>query len=144
MNSIRMASADSFDLWKPCCRCGQMALGWDSIAGKPYCPNCEEAIVQGDGDPLIAATQRRQCNVCPSFGTVTVQTFPLKASQPVEMDLCPNHLRALLGRRLGAHAYSQLRRQLSGLGLDVHDVFLLHEAFYDARGRALLPAADPD
>jgi hypothetical protein len=144
MNSMRMASKDNFAVWKPCCRCGQLALGWDTIAGKPYCPSCEEGIVQGDGEPLVETTQRRRCCACSVVGTVTVQTFPLKASQPLEMDLCPNHLRGLLGRRLGTHAYWQMRRQLTGLGLDVHDVFLLHEAFYDAKGRALLPAADPD
>jgi hypothetical protein len=144
MNSLRMAAADKIALWKPCCRCGDTALGWDSIAGKPYCPSCEEAIVQGDGEPLVEMTQRRHCCACQTLGTVTIQTFPLKSSQPVEMDLCPNHLRGLLARRLGVHAYAQIRRQLTGLGLDVHDVFLLHEAFYDAQGQALLPAGDPE
>jgi hypothetical protein len=144
MSSIRLAAADSFTLWTPCCRCGATALGWDAIAGQSYCPSCEEAIVQGDGEPLIATTQRRQCCVCPTVGTVTVQTYPLNASRPLEMDLCPTHLRALLGRRLGVSAYSQLRRQLAGLGLEVHDVFLLHEAFYDSLGRALLPAGEPE
>jgi hypothetical protein len=144
MNTIRLAAADSFTLWQPCCRCGAVALGWDTIAGKPYCPHCEEAIVQGDGEPLIVSAQPRQCCACAKVGTVTLQTFPLKASHPVEMDLCPNHLRALLGRKLGAHSYGQLRRQLAVLDLDVHDVFLLHEAFYDACGRALLPAGEPE
>jgi hypothetical protein len=144
MDSMRIASPDQFALWKPCCRCGQLALGWDNIAGKPYCPSCEESIIQGDGDPLVETTQRRPCCACRALGTVTVQTFPLKSSRPLEMDLCPAHLRGLLGRRLGATAYWQMRRQLTALGLEVHDVFLLHEAFYDAEGQALLPAADPE
>jgi hypothetical protein len=144
MNSMRLAAPDSYALWQPCCRCGDVALGWDSIAGRAYCPSCEEAIVQGDGEPLVTTTQRRPCCACHAVGTVTVQTFPLKSSRPLEMDLCANHLRGLLGRKLGAHAYAQLRRQLIALGLDVHDVFLLHEAFYDAQGRALLPAGEPE
>jgi len=143
MDSIRMASAGSFALWIPCCRCGQKALGWDRIAGKPYCPACEEAIVQGESDPLIEPTQRRPCTACRTIGSITVQTFPLKSNCPLEMDLCPEHLRGLLGRKLAAHAYTHLRRQLTQFGLDVSDVFLLHEAFYDAKGRARQPAADP-
>jgi hypothetical protein len=141
---MRMATAGNYGLWKPCCRCGQVALGWDSIAGKPYCPGCQEAIVQGEGEPLMAQTQRLPCSACRCVGTVTLQTFPLQSSQPLEMDLCPNHLRGLLGRKLAAHAYRQLRRQLTALGLDVHDVFLLHEAFYDAHGKALRPAGEPE
>ena len=60
------------------------------------------------------------------------------------MDLCAKHLRGFLGRKLGGYAYTQLRRQLAAVGIDVHDVFLLHEAFYDAQGRALQPTAEPD
>jgi hypothetical protein len=144
MDSVRLASSGSYALWKPCIRCGDMALGWDRIAGKPYCPACEEAIIQGEGDPLVETTLRRPCSACHTMGAVTLQLFPLKSSRPLEMDLCPEHLRELLGRKLGAAAYAQLRRQLAGLGIDVHDVFLLHEAFYDAHGRALQPAAEPD
>jgi hypothetical protein len=144
MNNMRMANPGSYALWKPCCRCGDMALGWDRIADKPYCPACEEAIVQGEADPLIETTLRRPCSACYTVGTVTVQIFPLKASQPLEVDLCPEHLRGLLGRKLGEAAYAELRRGLAGLGLDIHDIFLLHEAFYDAHGRALQPTADPE
>jgi hypothetical protein len=144
MNSMRMAPAGSFTLWKPCCRCGESALGWDRIAGKPYCPGCEEAIVQGDGEPIVEQTQRRPCTACRAVGSVTVQTFPLKSTQPLEMELCPEHLRSFIGRRLAAHAFVQLRHQLAQLGIDVHDVFLLHEAFYDAKGRARKPAGEPE
>src|SRR5437879_2941236 len=89
MNSIRLAAADSFNLWQPCCRCGDVALGWDRIAGKSYCPACEEAIMQGEGEPLIEMTRRRPCNACQRAGSVTVHTFPLKSSQALELDLCP-------------------------------------------------------
>jgi hypothetical protein len=54
--------------------------------------------------------------------------------------LCAEHLRALVGRRLGPHAFEQIRRQLTRLDLNVTDIFLLHEAFYDEHGRALQPA----
>jgi hypothetical protein len=64
----------------------------------------------------------------------------LQASTPVEIDLCPEHLRGLLGRRLSAPAFGQLRRRLQQLGLDVERIFLLHDAFYDPQGKALQPA----
>ena len=62
MNSVRMADADTFALWQPCCRCAKQALGWDVIAGKSYCPACVEGIVQGEADPIIEPTQRRPCS----------------------------------------------------------------------------------
>jgi hypothetical protein len=58
------------------------------------------------------------------------------------MDVCSEHLRALVGRRLGPHAFEQMRRQLFGLGLEVTNIFLLHEAFYDEQGRAIQPALE--
>jgi hypothetical protein len=60
------------------------------------------------------------------------------------MDLCPEHVRALLGRRLSTSAFEQLRRRLRTLDLGVEQIFLLHDAFYDERGRALQPALEPD
>ena len=137
-----MAATGAVALWIPCCRCGQSALGWDRIADKAYCPNCQEAIVQGIADPLIEKTERLPCAACKGIGCVTVQTFPRGASEPVEMELCPEHLRGLLGRKLAAHTHSQLRKQLQRLSVDAADVFLLHEAFYDAKGRARQPAAE--
>src|SRR5262249_3181677 len=130
MESMRMAPPGTYALWEPCCRCHQAAFGWDHIAGKPYCPGCEEAIVPGAGEPLIEHTERRPCSVCRRVGVVTVQTLPLNRSLPLEMDLCPDHLRGLLGRRLPPPVYAHLRRRLAGLGLQADDVFLLHDAFY--------------
>jgi hypothetical protein len=144
MDSIRMAPEGSFALWQPCCRCGTNALGWDRIAGKPYCPDCQEAIIQGEEEPLVEQTQRVPCSACQAIGSITVQTFPRQASRPVELKLCPDHLRGLLGRNLAASAYGQLRRQFALVGLSVQEVFLLHEAFYDAKGRARRPAGVPD
>jgi hypothetical protein len=51
-------------------------------------------------------------------------------------------MRGLVGRRLGPHAFEQLRRQLYALELETREIFLLHEAFYDPSGRALQPAGE--
>lgn len=61
---------------------------------------------------------------------------------PVAIDLCAEHLRCLLGRRLSTYAFLQLRRQLQALGLRSQDLFLLHDGFYDGQGQALQPAID--
>jgi len=37
----------------PCCRCGLDRDRWDRIAGKTYCPNCQEDLAMGEGEPLI-------------------------------------------------------------------------------------------
>ena len=59
----------------------------------------------------------------------------------MEFDLCAEHLRGLVARRLGPHAFEQLRQQLFSLSLDVAQIFLLHEAFYDHQGK-VLPAVE--
>src|SRR5262245_60034923 len=143
MDSTRTYPPDSVPLWVPCCRCSAAAKGWDRIVGKPYCPNCEEALATGEGPPFVERTEKNRCTVCNCAGTVRFLTFPLNMAVAVEMDLCPEHLRGLLGRRLGAHAFAQLRRRLHAVGVDVGNVFLLHDAFYDAHGRALQPAIEP-
>jgi hypothetical protein len=120
-----------------------MARGWDRIADKAYCPDCQEAVVVGRAEPIIERTRKQRCAVCSAEGTVAFGSFPLNSLQAIEVELCPEHLRGLLGRRLGTHAFAQLRRQLAQLGLSVNDIFLLHDAFYDPQGRALQPAADP-
>jgi hypothetical protein len=60
------------------------------------------------------------------------------------MQLCGPHMRCLLARDLPAPAFHRLRRRLAALRIDVQSVFLLHDAFYDARGRALQPAPELD
>ena len=142
MECIRLASADSIFPKIPCTRCGDNSRHWDRIAGKTYCPHCLEALAMGEGAPLMAKVDRRRCVVCHHLGTVRYVTFPLHSRRPVEMELCPEHLRALAARRLGPHAFEHLREQLDSLGLDVAEIFLLHEAFYDAEGRALQPATE--
>jgi hypothetical protein len=142
MDSIRLAPNGSVFPQIPCCRCGDKTRAWDRLAGKTYCPNCMEALAMGEADPIVEKTDKRRCTVCHHLGTVRFFTFPLNSRRPVEMDLCSEHLRALVGRRLGSNAFEQLRRQLFGIGLDVADIFLLHEAFYDDHGRAIQPAVE--
>lgn len=142
MESMRLAPADSVFPRNPCCRCGDQSRPWDRIAGKTYCPNCLEALALGAADPIVERTDRRRCAVCHYLGTVRFLTFPLHSRRPIETDLCAEHLRAIVSRRLGPHAFEQLRRQLSGLGLDPAEIFLLHDAFYDENGRAIQPAGE--
>jgi hypothetical protein len=139
---IRIALLDNASLLLSCCRCEVGERHWDRVAGKAYCPNCQEALVVGESEPLIERTERRQCVVCGRTGTLRYLTFPLNAPAPVEMDICGEHLRGLLGRRLGPFAFHQLRRQLRLLHLQTEDIFLLHGAFYDGEGRALRPAVE--
>jgi hypothetical protein len=143
MESLRMALNQRLPAVLPCCRCASTERSWDRIAGKAYCPECQESLVMGLADPLVERTEKHHCGICSRVGTVRFLTFPLQISTPVEMDLCPEHLRALLGRRLSVAAFGQLRRRLRQLGLRVERIFLLHEAFYDEHGRALQPADEP-
>ena len=135
MDSVRLSPAESVYPQLACCRCEDDQRCWDRIAGKTYCPNCLEALAVGEADPLIERTDRRRCAVCHHQGTVRYLTFPLNSRRPVEIDMCAEHIRALAGRRLGPHAFEQLRQQLYSLGLEVAQIFLLHEAFYDTNGR---------
>ncbi len=141
MNSMRLASPNSVFPLLPCCRCGREQRPWDRIAGKSYCPSCLEAMALGEADPVIEHTENHYCAVCHRQGTLRFLTFPLQSRRPVEIDLCGEHLRSLVARHLGPFAFEKLRQQLSGLRLAVTEVFLLHEAFYDQRGRALQPAS---
>jgi hypothetical protein len=142
MTSVRLAALDHVLPLAPCCRCGAGQRPWDHIAGQSFCPHCLEALAMGEADPLITRTENSRCAICHQLGTVRYLTFPLHWSRFVEMDLCGEHLRGLLGRRLGPHAFAQLRRQLVGIGLEVDLIFLLHDAFYDRHGRALQPAVE--
>ena len=142
MDGMRMIRGARLRPTLPCGRCGAAEGRWDRIVGKVYCPNCEEALAQGEAPPLVEPARNHACAVCQRRGTVPYLTFPLHSAAPLEIDLCGEHLRALLGRRLAPHAFRQLCRRLRTLRLDAEDLFLLHEAFYDGRGRALQPVAD--
>jgi hypothetical protein len=125
-----------------CSRCQAAGCPWDRLAGQTICPDCQEALAQGEGDALILRTERNRCAVCQQSGIVRYLTYPLHSTEPVEMDLCPRHFQALLSRRLDRHAYHQLSRQLQMLGFTARQVFLLHEAFYDDQGQSLQPVPE--
>jgi hypothetical protein len=144
MESLRLAANPSRSAVTPCCRCASPKRNWDRIAGKSYCPECQESLILGLAAPLTERTEKKACAACGKLGTVCYITYPLQTSIPVEMDLCPEHLRALLGRRLGPYAFHQLRRRLHLLGLGVELIFLLHDAFYDEQGKALQPATESE
>jgi hypothetical protein len=144
MDNVRIASAEGVAAAPGCCRCAEVNKRWDRIAGQPYCPNCQEMLVQGEADPLVVKTDKKRCAVCDRLGTVCYLTYPLQAPAPVEIELCPEHLRALVGRCLVPHAFEQLRRRLHGLGIGVEDIFLLHGAFYDSNGHASMPAVSQE
>jgi hypothetical protein len=142
MERVRIAAVDTGSALTLCCRCGRNGGRWDRIADMPYCPQCQEALALGEADPLILRTAKNRCAVCDHVGTVNFLTFPLQVEAALELDLCPEHLRGLVGRHLGPFAYHQLRRQLDAMQVNVNDIFLLHEAFYDLYGRALHPLTD--
>ena len=142
MDSFRIAPSAAEPAVLPCCRCASAERSWDRIAGKPFCPECQESLVMGLADPLVERTEKNRCGACNRLGTVRFLTFPLQAALPLEIDFCPEHLRALLGRRLSVAAFAQIRRRLRAFGLSVDFIFLLHDAFYDRHGRALQPALE--
>jgi hypothetical protein len=142
MDHLRIMLPAGSEIRVPCCRCGLDRDYWDRIAGKTYCPNCQEDLAMGEGEPLIERTEKNRCVICARVGTLRFLTYPLRAKVPVEMDLCPEHLRALVGRCLRPQAFRQLCRRLAHLRLSSGEIFLLHDAFYDKKGRALQPAVD--
>jgi hypothetical protein len=142
MERVRLAAIEKENSLIVCGRCGRNGGRWDRIAETPYCPHCQESLALGEAEPLILPTAKNRCAVCDHVGTVQFLTFPLQAPDALVLDLCPQHLRGLIGRHMGPFAYHQLRRQLDAMGINVNDIFLLHEAFYDMYGRALHPLSD--
>ncbi len=140
MESLRLATYEIKPAVVPCHRCQASKRRWDRVAGKALCPECQESLVLGLTEPFSARTEDNHCAACGRRGTARYLTYPLQSETPVEIDLCPEHLRALLGRRLGPYAFHQLRRRLHILGLGVELIFLLHDSFYDENGKALQPA----
>jgi hypothetical protein len=141
--AIRPCTAGQHSPLAPCSRCQATGCPWDRIGPSPVCPDCQEALVAGEAEPLVQRLEPRPCAVCSSPGVVAFVTFPLHARQGLEVDLCPRHFHALIGRRLDRYAYRALAHQLQGLGLAARHVFLLHEAFYDERGHPLRPVPLP-
>ena len=114
----------------------------DRIVDLPFCPDCEESLAQGQGASLVIRAQKLPCAICDRLGSVPFRTAPLHGETVLEMYLCGEHFRALLGRRLGPLAFQVLQRRLDRLHLNVEQIFLLHDGFYDALGRALQPIDD--
>ncbi|MBY0525457.1 MAG: hypothetical protein K2R98_18770 [Gemmataceae bacterium] len=144
MDRVRLAPMNDTSAAMSCCRCEAGEHRWDRIAGRAYCPNCQEAIVLGEADPLAEKAEAHRCVVCARRGTVRFLTFPLNIQGVLELDLCAEHLRGMLSRRLGPHAFHQLQRQLRGVNVATDDIFLLHGEFYDHHGRALRPAVEAE
>src|SRR5579884_3721693 len=142
MDGLRVVPRECVSPLEPCCRCRAEGGQWDRVNGLPYCPDCQASLVQGRADPLTLRTECRPCALCAHVGAARFLTFPLGRPDPVEMDLCPLHFRALLARDLGPIAFAHLRRRLRAMGLSPHGIFLLHEAFYDDDGQALQPAVE--
>ena len=91
---------------------------------------------------MLERVEKHHCAICQHTGTLCYLTFPLRGTRAVELDLCAAHFQALLGRRLDRYALKQLGRQLQTHGINAQQLFLLHEAFYDDKGRALQPVPD--
>lgn len=142
MEGLRLLAAAGSTPLVPCYRCQATGCPWDRISGKAICPDCQEQLILGEGPPLVERVEKRSCSICSRSGTLRYQTYPLRGSNAVEIDLCGNHVQALLGRRLDKGALQQLIRQLQAIGLKSQQLFLLHEAFYDEKGRALQPVPD--
>jgi hypothetical protein len=142
MAGLRKISPIALSTFLPCSRCQATGCHWDQIVGKPICPDCQEALAQGRGEPLVERTEKKPCNICGRIGVLRLVTFPLVAGTRVEMELCGEHFRSLISRRLNPRAYQSLRGQLHEQGLQAEQVFLLHGAFYDTYGRALQPARE--
>ena len=143
MTGVRVIENADHNPLTPCGRCAAGGCPWDRIGTTPVCPDCQERLALGEAEAVVERTERRPCAVCGHVGVLRYLTYPLRSPNPVEIDLCAEHFHALLRRRLDRHAYRQLARQLQTLDLTPHQVFLLHEAFYDANGRPLQPVPDP-
>jgi hypothetical protein len=103
------------------------------------CPDCQEELALGDGPLLRERGESRTCAICGRNGTLRYLTYPLHSPEPIEIDLCGGHCEALLGRRLARTAFRRLEHLLQATGVAAREIFLLHEAFYDRRGRPLQP-----
>src|SRR3954453_3138229 len=123
MDSLRLALPESVPPDLACTRCGAEASGWDRIVEEAICPSCEERLAVGEGPALVARAEKKRCTICHALGTVRFLTFPLHSTRPVVIELCGEHLRALLGRRLSINAFHQLRRQLQVLGISCAELF---------------------
>jgi hypothetical protein len=141
MNGLRTLLADEEAAPNECVRCRATGCPWDRIGDTAICPDCQELLIRGEGDPLRLNLELRCCVACGSKGTVPFVTVPLRY-RALAIDLCATHIRNLLSRRLDRAAFLELARELQAIELSPGRIFLLHEAFYDRHGRALQPVGD--
>jgi len=143
MNGLRIVTGQGTIPLTPCSRCQADGCPWDYIADKPICPDCQERIAMGESAPIAERLDKSHaCAICGITGTVRYLTYPLHLSEPLEIDLCGEHLQGLLYRRLDRLAYLHLTGQLEDVGVNSQQIFLLHNAFYDEYGLPLQPVAD--
>ncbi len=142
MEGLRWLHGQITSTHQPCSRCQASGCPWDYLAGKPVCPDCQELLARGEGEPLIERAERSPCVICQEIGVLRLQTVPLNGPGPLEIDLCGSHLQALLRRRLDRIAFGELSTRLGELGVRPNEIFLLHEAFYDELGHPLQPVPE--
>ena len=143
MQGLRLVTASGQSPVAPCSRCQATGCPWDRIGDQAVCPDCQEQLAMGEGDPLVDRLVPHACAVCGEIGTVRYLTFPLHGQDPLAIDLCPTHFHPFLGRRLDRYSYRMISRGLQSIGLSCKQIFLLHEAFYDERGHPLQPVPEP-
>lgn len=140
--NVRWHRIEGPPVLQPCSRCRAQGCPWDALAGTPVCPDCQQLMLLGEIPPMRLTPTPGVCAVCPRNRIVLFQTAPLRSNRTLEIDLCSEHLLALLGRRLSPRSMKRLNRQLEVLGLNCQRIFLLHESFYDPLGRALQPVPE--
>lgn len=143
MNGLRKVSGAGLSPLAPCVRCLSTGCPWDRIGATPVCPDCQEKLAEGEGEPLVERLIHQTCAVCGNLGTVPYLTYPLHVREPLALDLCPQHFHQFMARRLDRSAYRSLVKSLHASGLSVKQIFLLHEAFYDERGHPIQPVREP-
>jgi hypothetical protein len=143
MTGLRIVAGTGEVPMIPCIRCQADGCPWDRIADKAICPDCQEKLALGEGPPLVEKPDGANCcAICDQPGTVRYLTYPLHSKAPLEIELCADHLQALLYRRLDRLAFQRLVERLESLSVTTQQVFLLHNAFYDAGGRPLQPIVE--
>jgi len=125
----------------PCSICKATGCPWDLLGDEPVCPDCQERLALGDEDLVVKVpVVDGRCWACDAPGVADYLTAPLgEAAGYLALHLCPAHFRALIGRSLDRASFRAVCRRLSSRGLKPRQVFLLHEAFYDQHGVALMP-----
>ncbi len=126
----------------PCERCENETNLWDRLAGHVLCPECIEQMMIGIAPPIREPVTDVRCAICAALG-VTFETNLHRSRIAVHVPLCGDHLRDLAARRLDPPSFSVLYARLKNLSINRQKIFLLHDAFYDERGKALNPVDDP-